>query len=200
MRVLGLVVAVWAGAAQADVNAVIRVADASFDRLPRVEIVDAITDCGAGEGVNEAVAYCTTRDVIYLTRAAAGEAEAPYLLAHVYGHAVQVKHGVADVALQTIRANRGREAALRRDVTRMVECIAGVILRNEPPVSLTALFSKEPFTESHWGRDPLTAGPKVTLGLEERAAWLARGQAAGHPSACNTESFPADLVVAAFRG
>lgn len=156
--------------------------------------------CGATATANKDVIYCTSIDLIFLTENAASRPDAPYLVAHAYGHAAQVKHGVADVALSTIRANRDQEAALRMDVERMVDCIAGVILARAglPATPLDSVYEKEPFTGRHWGRDPLRLGPMVTLGMQDRNAWLQKGHAAGHPSACDTVNFPADLVVAAF--
>ena len=138
---------------------------------------------------------------IFITYDAMESPAGPYLLAHALGHAVQVRHGVADVALSTIRANRDNETALRKDVTRMVECIAGVLIARAglPAPPLDQLFDLEPFTDSHWGRDPLRIGPQVTLGMAERNAWYQKGHAAGHPAACHTTLFSADLVVAAFR-
>lgn len=196
------VLMLWSSGATAQgINATIDAANASFDRMPTVTTVSTIGNtCGAGNGVNSQVVYCTTENTIFITNAAAAAPEGPYLLAHVYGHAVQVRHGVADVALRTITANRDREAELRMDVTRMVECIAGVILSGAAtPQDLNALFTSEPFTGSHWGRSPLVQGPRVRLMLAERNRWLQKGFAAGEPSVCHTASFPADLVVTAFR-
>ncbi len=182
-----------------DVDAVIAAAERSFDRMPTVARVDVIAGrCGADGEVNRFVAYCTSQNTIFLT---ATGPTAAYQLAHVYGHAVQVRHGVADVALRTIRANRDKEAALRMDVTRMVECIAGVILHRAGAgaMDLTQMFAQEPFTGSHWGRDPLARGPIVNLGLRERNRWLNKGLAAGDPAVCDTGEFPATLVQDAFR-
>lgn len=177
-------------------------ANQRFDRLPVLRIVDRIAGrCGADHDVNNTVAYCTSENVVYLTRAGAGRPEAAYLVAHVLGHATQVRHGVADVALRTIRANRDQEAALRADVTRQVECLAGYLYRNAglPPAELTDWFQTEPFADAHWGRNPLTVGPKVSIGLQERAAWFARGQG-GNLADCATDRFGAELLLAAVRG
>lgn len=201
MRRLAIFLAIWAGAATADpVDDVVAAATASFDRLPQVERVQAIgTRCGAGQGVNTDAVYCTTDNTIYVTGSSAATDAGPYLVAHLYGHAVQVQHGVADVALRTITANRDQEAALRRDVTRMVECIAGVILAQaDQPVNLDQVFEDDPFSGSHWGRSPLTRGPQVHLARAERNRWLQAGFDAAHPRACDTVAFPSDLVVDAF--
>ena len=188
-------------AAAQEVDAVVAAAGRAFDQMPQVIAVDQIAgQCGATPAVNQTAVYCTSENTIFVTAGVTGLSGA-YQVAHLYGHAVQVRHGVADVALRTIRGNRDEEAALRRDVTRMVECIAGVILKNGavPRPDLTVLFSTEPFTGSHWGRRPLDIGPQVTLGLLDRNRWLQRGFDAGHPQVCDTEAFPADLVVDAFR-
>ncbi len=195
---IGAILSASVAAAQ-DAQAVIDAANAAFDRMPVVEQVAVIEGrCGATAEVNKHVAYCTSENRIFLT---ATGPEAAYLLAHVYGHAVQVRHGVADVALRTIQRRRAEEATLRLDVTRMVECIAGVILHRAgvDQVDLTGMFATDPLSDSHWGRKPLSAGPRVTMTVAERNSWLQRGLAEGHPRVCGTVSFPADLVVAAFR-
>jgi hypothetical protein len=75
-------------------------AQAAFDRMPSVRRVDQIAGrCGADDSVNAVVAYCTTTNQILLARGAVASPQTPYMLAHVYGHAVQVQHGVADIAL-----------------------------------------------------------------------------------------------------
>ncbi len=190
-------------AALADpVDDLVAAAGASFDRMPPVQVVPEISGrCGADEHVNDAAAYCAAENKVYLARDARIRPEAAYLVAHVMGHAAQVRHGVADVALQTIRANRDQEGALRADVTRQVECVAGFLYQRAGlgPADLTDWFDQEPFTDSHWGRNPLTVGPKVSIGLAERAAWFARGQA-GDLNACATANFGADLLLAALKG
>jgi len=106
-------------------------------------------------------------------------------MAHVLGHAIQVRHGVADVALRAIRSRRSEEQALRGMVTRQVECVAGVLMATagEQPAMLRG-FGQEPFTGSHWGRDPLNQGPRVSIGLEARAEWYEIGYAARDFAAC----------------
>ena len=90
--------------------------------MPSVRVVDQITGmCGADEGVSSRAAYCTSANEILLI----DRPGAAYALAHVLGHAVQVRHGVADVALRTIRACRSEEVTLRGYVERQVDCIAG---------------------------------------------------------------------------
>jgi len=198
---LGMIV--LAGVAKADPVADVAAAvNATFDRMPVIQRVAQIEGrCGADEHVNDVVAYCAPQNRVFLVSDAIGRPEAAYMLAHVMGHAAQIQHGVADVALATIRANRDQEDVLRADVTRQVECVAGVFYTRAglPRADLTDWFSTEPFTGSHWGRDPLSVGPKVSIGLAERAAWFARGQG-GDLAACATQSFGAELLIAAFKG
>lgn len=199
---IALCLSLIAGSASADPLAAIGSAiTASFDRMPQVQIVAQIAGrCGADELVNDAVVYCATQNRVYMADAVTGRPEAAYLVAHIMGHAAQIQHGVADVALRTIRANPDQETALRRDVTRQVECLAGFFYSRAglPKADLTDWMDQEPFTGSHWGRDPLTIGPQVSLGLSERAAWFARGQA-GDLAACATEQFGADLLITALK-
>ncbi|HEV8033353.1 hypothetical protein [Yoonia sp.] len=176
-------------------------ARAAFDRMPVVQQVDQIAGlCGADESVNAVVAYCTTTNRILLARDAVTAPQTPYMVAHVYGHAVQVQHGVADFALRQIRQRRTEEAMLRGLVTRQVECIAGFLLaRAEVPLfDLQAAFAEEPFTDSHWGRDPLRVGPEVSIGMAARAEWLAIGQQ-GDLAACGPGEFTAELLLDALN-
>lgn len=179
------------------VDQVVQAAQEAFDGLPSVSWVDRIAgQCGADETVNPHAVYCTTNNRIYLTREGINRPETAYLLAHVFGHAVQVRHGVADFALGQIRQRRSEEAMLRGLVTRQVECIAGFILARAglPETDLNDLFAAEPMTDSHWGRDPLRMGPKVAIGLGARADWFARGQQ-GDLAACAPGEFTADLLL-----
>ncbi len=198
-----LVALLICGPATADpVQNVIAAAERSFDRLPDVQTVDQIAGlCGADAGVDPHAAYCTSQNMIFRAEAGQTAEQDLYYVAHLFGHAVQVRHGIADIALRTISANRDRETELRRDVERMVDCLAGVILSvaGQQEYDLAQEFTVEPFARPHWGRDPLSNGPWVEVGLQERATWLAKGLSGGHPGVCDTENFPADLAVAAFR-
>ena len=183
------------------VDLVAQTARAAFDRLPQVQLVDQISgNCGADETVNQTVAYSTTQNRIFFVRSAVDDPRAAYMLAHVFGHAVQVRHGVADFALAQIRQRRAEEDMLRGLVMRQAECIAGFIMARAglPKTDLKAFFIEEPFTGSHWGRDPLRIGPEVSIGLDTRAEWLDIGQQ-GDLSACGPGEFTADLLLEALN-
>lgn len=191
-----------AGPITADpVDDLVGAVNASFGQMPIVQRVDTIEGrCGVDDDVNDVVVYCTSQNRVFLERAAASRPEAAYLVGHVMGHAAQVQHGVADVALRTIRANRDQEQVLRADVTRQVECLAGFFYQRAglPEAALTDWMTDEPFTGSHWGRDPLRIGPQVSIGLAERSAWFERGQG-GDLAACATGSFGAELLMDASK-
>lgn len=184
-------------AAAQQVQSVVTAASSAFGQMPRVEVVDAIAgQCGAGPDVNPIAAYCTTRNVIFV--AGADGPRAAYFVAHAFGHAVQVQHGIADVALAQIRARRGEEAILRGLVERQVDCIAGFLIARAgiAPFELAELFDADPLAQPHWGRDPLRVGPFVDVPLRDRADWFARGQG-GDIAACAPGEFTADLLLEA---
>lgn len=198
--ILAMVTAAQAAAADPVVQ-VEAAAKAAFDALPHVRAVDQIAGrCGADETVNATAVYCTTSNEIFLVRGDTDALQSAYVVAHLYGHAVQVRHGVADFALKQIRQRRAEEAMLRGLVTRQVECIAGFIVARAglPETDLTVLFDGEPFTGSHWGRNPLHAGPEVSIGLAARAEWFARGQQ-DDLAACAPGEFTADLLLDALN-
>ncbi len=176
-------------------------AEALFRDLPEViRVKDARAQCGADKGVNKVVAYCTTKNVINLRDRFPEPISWAHHLAHVYGHAVQVRHGVADIALREIRARRDDESKLRGWVTRQVECIAGYIFSQTglEAVALEDLYAGEPLTDSHWGRNPLAVGPKVSIGLKARAEWFDIGLTQGL-GACAPGEFSSDLLIKALR-
>lgn len=198
--VMMLVIGGWPATAD-PVDDVALAASAAFDRMPVVRRVGRMMDiCGADESVNDIVAYCTTRNTIYITNTAAELPQAGYLVAHSFGHAVQVQHGVADAALAQIRARRDEEQMLRGLVARQVDCIAGFLMARagQPTSALTEWMDTEPFAGIHWGRDPLRVGPSVSIGLDERATWFARGQG-GDLSKCAAGEFGAGLLLAALN-
>ena len=123
-----IALSVFAQAAQADqVDAIATAAQDAFARMPDVIVVQQMAgNCGATAAVDDRVAYCTSRNAIFMTAAARTLPEVGYLLGHAYGHAVQVQHGVADFAWAQIRARRSEEAMLRGLVERQVDCIAEV--------------------------------------------------------------------------
>lgn len=178
-------------------------AKAAFAQMPQVRVVDQIAgECGADAAVNQQVAYCTTQNTIFINRDAAARPEAAYLVAHSYGHAVQVQHGVADVALREIRSRRDEEPKLRSYVASQVDCIAGFLLGRAglPDPRLDDWFAAEPFTGTHWGRKPLSVGPQVAIGLDQRQAWVQRGYKSQDLNACAAGEFGAELLLRAFRG
>lgn len=176
-------------------------AHALFRDMPKVVVVkDTREHCGADRSVSAIGAYCTTENLIYLTDTFPEPDFWAHHLAHLYGHAVQVRHGVADVALRQIRSRPQDEELLRGWVTRQVECIAGVILAQTDlgSDSLTNLYTDEPLTDSHWGRDPLAIGPKVSIGLDARAEWFEIGRTEGL-SSCAPGEVSSELLLKAQR-
>lgn len=167
-----------------------------FDKMPEVVRSDDISSvCGAARSANQDAVYCTSENRIYLRRDAQ---DLSYKLAHLFGHAVQVNHGVADIALREVRARRDEEASLRAMVTRQVECIAGFLHKK---ASVPPRFTEgvEPFTGSHWGRNPLRIGPQVSIGAQTRMEWLSRGYGTGDLAACASGEIGAELLLKAFR-
>jgi hypothetical protein len=203
-RMMRFVMALILSAEMAQADPVQDLADAAaaaFGKMPAVVRVDQVSGrCGADLSVNQSVAYCTTRNQIFVTQDAAALPEAAYLVAHAYGHAVQVQHGVADFALNQIRNRRGEEAKLRGLVARQVDCIAGFLVARAglPDARLADWFTDEPFDGAHWGRDPLRVGPVVSIGLAARDDWFQRGQG-GDLAVCAPGEFTSDLLVKALR-
>ena len=199
--VLGLVLA--GSMAHADAaDRVIAAAAASFDRMPTLVRVDQIAgNCGANARVNQSVAYCTTTNTIFLNRAVGGP-QAAYLVAHSLGHAVQVQHGVADIALREITRRRSEEPTLRGYVENQVDCIAGFLIAraglSQNPIF--AMFNADPFPGTHWGRNPLRVGPRVTIGTPARDTWLKRGYLAATLGDCAAGEFGAELLLRAYKG
>lgn len=182
-------------------NSVEKAAHALFPDLPFLELVARIEgECGADDSVNPQVAFCTTRNVILYRADSHYAPHEAYELAHVFGHAVQVRHGVADVALREIQRRRDEEDKLRGWVTRQVECIAGFVIASmdTPAFDIRTFYDHEPLTHSHWGRDPLSEGPKVSIGLEARAEWFDIGLQ-GDLSACAVGEFGSELLLKALR-
>ena len=187
--------------ADPDLDGLIASIHADFAGLPSVVAVGDISEvCGTGaEGLG---VYCPRERQIFMAQTAENPDQAAYTLAHLYGHAMQVRYGVADVALAAIRADRPREAELRSMVTRQVECLAGMMLARAGfrRPDLNTIFETEPMTGSHWGRNPVRNGPRVRIGMAARNAWLARGYDAGHPNACDVDEMPVEMITRQFRG
>ena len=187
-------------AAEAEI-AVAAAAERLFARMPSVVTVAQLPGtCGADARVHPVVAYCTSQNAVLLAEDADAGPERDYLLAHAFGHAVQVRHGVADVALQEITRRPSDETMLRGFVERQVDCIAGVILKAAglPVPDLVSIFPQDPLDRPHWGRNPLSRGPHLEVPVAERALWLERGYEQGI-AACAVGEFPADLLIAALR-
>ena len=181
---------------------VMAAAQASFDNMPRLVRVSQIAgECGADDHVNQNVAYCTSSNTIYLAASGDGP-QAAYFVAHSLGHAVQVKHGIADIALKEITRRRSEESVLRGYVASQVDCIAGFLVAKAglSQTPLFAMFDREPFTDTHWGRNPLRVGPQVAIGLEERDAWFRRGYLAETLADCAAGEFGAELLLRAYKG
>lgn len=178
-------------------------AQSLYARMPSLVIVNAIAgNCGATAAVNPRVAYCTSQNRIFVADGVINDPSVGYEIAHQFGHAIFVQHGLADVALGAIRANRPNEAFLRGQVSRQIDCIAGVIYARAGlgKASLKDWFPEEPFTGSHWGRDPLRDGPQASIGLAARDEWFLKGQNAAHPRVCEVPELPIDLLVNPFQG
>lgn len=202
-QILAGLLLIGQNAIAAPVDDVMQTARASFARMPYLRIVPTIAgSCGADNGVNRQVAYCTTENTVFLTEAASVTPQAAYLVAHVLGHAVQVQHGIAGIALREITQRRTEEQTLRGYVAAQVDCVAGFLYARAglPPAQLTDWFPQEPFTDTHWGRDPLRIGPQAAIGLAPRDAWFVRGQGAADLGACAAGEFGADLLLQAYRG
>lgn len=186
------------------IDAVVAAANRSFPRLPAVRLTTQIRAvCGGGDA-SDLARYCTSQNTIFVAHDLAprlGPEAAAYVVAHMFGHGIQVRHGVADVALRTIRAEPQNEPALRGMVTRQVECLAGVLLARAGAgrPDLAALFDGEPFTDSHWGHEPVSRGPRVSIGLAPRQDWLDRGYGENDIAACTVERISAEGLVAAER-
>lgn len=190
------------GSAQDATSQIEAAAKVSFSRMPDVQVVDQINGtCGADDKVTDHVVYCTSLNTIFVADAYVMRPELPYLLAHAFGHAVQVRHGVADIALRTIRARRSEEAMLRGLVDRQVDCIAGFLFQKAGygKASLTKWLSDDPFDAIHWGRNPLREGPVMPVPLSDRDRWFMIGQN-GSLVDCAVGEFGSALLVAAYLG
>jgi len=173
-----------------------------FDDMPKIKEVPFVEEhCGANRGANEDIFYCTNQKTIFIRAGFWEEPVAAYALAHMFGHAAQVEHGVATIAFGMIQADPQNEAVLRSMVPRQVECLAGFFFREAglPRTSLIDLFEEEPFTGSHWGRDPVSNGPRVSIGLELRNEWFELGQGLRTPLDCTVEDLSAEPLKRGLR-
>lgn len=187
-------------------RSVLHVANKHFSRMPQVQLTSRIENlCEGGVRASKQVRYCTSLNVIYiaadLSKKMPREAAA-YVLAHEFGHAVQVRHGIADVALAKIQSDRAREPELRAMVTKQVECIAGVLFGRAHPKSRavpSTWFSGEMFSDRHWGRVPLSSGPEVSIGAAARDQWFATGRKSRDFASCTVGEMSAGLILRAER-
>ena len=180
---------------------VVRAADRRFPRVPAVTLTSRIADlCGGDHDTSTFVRYCVRQNAIFVAAdldQRLPDAAAAYVVAHAYGHAIQVRYGLADRALAAIRADRSRERALRAMVTSQVECLAGLLVGAALPdlrQGLPDWFTAEPFTGSHWGGGALAQGPKVSIGLETRDRWFRTGLRAGAVQSCAVGEMGVDLL------
>ena len=185
-----------------DTRAINTAARTVFDEMPQIEEVPFVDEyCGAHRGANEDIVYCTNENRIYIRAGFWEDEAAPYALAHIFGHAAQVAHGVASIAFNMIQTNPTQEAALRSMVERQVDCLAGYFFRKAglPKTSLFDIFDREPFIGAHWGRDPVSNGPKVSIGLDARDEWFQIGQGLRTPLECNVDELSAEPLKRGLR-
>jgi len=184
----------------------VREAERTFARMPQVRLTSRIDDlCGGDADTNRLMRYCTDENAIYVAHDLPDRVpEAPaaaYLLAHLYGHAVQVRHGQASRALAAIRAAPEREAELRAQVAQQVDCIAGFLHVRATGYrgGFGGWFAGEPFTGTHWGRTPLAGNAQVGVGRAAREQWFRTGQQAADLSACAQPDLDAGPLLGALR-
>lgn len=185
---------------------VVREAEQTFSRMPQVRLTSAIAQlCGGDARSNMLMRYCTDQNAIFVTSdlpdRVAGPEAAAYMLAHLYGHAVQVRHGQAARALDAVGADPGREAALRAQLAAQADCIAGFLHARATGYrgGLAGWFTAEPFTDSHWGRTPLADSPQGGIGPGGRERWYRTGQQAEDLAACAQPDLDAGPLLAAMR-
>lgn len=184
---------------------IVKEANDAFPNLPAVSLTSNMgAICGGDAETSTEMRYCVTQNTIFVDWALADRrdtAQAAYMMAHMFGHAIQVRHGVADRALAAIRAEPAREAELRAMVTGQVECLAGVLVARAGGVrgGPADWFAEEPFTGSHWGAAPLSRGPQVRIGLALRDKWFRVGAASRDVAECAVGEMGADLLVRAQR-
>lgn len=184
---------------------IVKVANDAFPNLPSVALTSNISAiCGGDAATSREMRYCVTQNTIFVDWALADRrdaAQAAYMMGHMFGHAIQVRHGVADRALAAIRAEPAREGDLRAMVTSQVECLAGVLVARAGGQRGSPLdwFETAPFTGSHWGAAPLSRGPQVRIGLALRDKWFRVGAASQDVADCAVGEMGADLLVRAER-
>ncbi|MEO0343088.1 MAG: hypothetical protein AAF198_06590 [Pseudomonadota bacterium] len=180
-----------------DVRKVDKAARSLFTEMPQIEEVsDIAAHCGARKPANQSIVYCTRNNTVYIAAMFWDAPQAPYALAHMFGHAAQVRHGIADLALSQIRQRPDEEKQLRGLVERQVHCLAGVYYAKAglKRTGLLSLYDREPFTEPHWGRGPISAGPAVSIGMEAANEWFQNGQRFKDPLKCSVGELSAERL------
>ncbi len=178
-------------------------ANRDFKNLPQVRLsIDVTAICSGDDQTNRLMRYCTSQNTIFVSSFLNGRVEsrdaAGYMIAHMLGHGVQVRNGVADKALAMIRADPDNVAELRGMVERQVECIAGVIYARagyDPAMRLRDINGgQEVFADKHWGRNPLTAAQIVRIGPEASERWFETGRDAGDYSVCSVGKITYEML------
>ena len=184
----------------------VRMAERTFSRMPQVRLTSRIADlCGGDADTNKAMRYCSDQNVIYVAADLPDRVQGPeaagYLLAHLYGHAVHVRHGQATRVSEALRAAPDRESELRIQVAAQVECIAGFLHVRATAYQggFNGWFAGEPFTGTHWGSTPLAATPQVSIGRASRERWFRIGQQADDLSACAQPDLDTQYLTRALR-
>jgi predicted metalloprotease len=166
------------------------------------------TQCGFGQAAMGPF-YCPNDQTVYLDLSfwqqleqlggSGAEFARAYVIAHEFGHHVQVLTGTSQQVQQAQRNARGQGEANRYSVALelQADCYAGVWAANAAAVSngevaMTAGDVEAGLkTASAIGDDRLTQGrvspDNFTHGTsQERAAWLRRGYESGDPAVCDT--------------
>lgn len=181
---------------------VVQLANRTFTRMPQVQLTSRLVDlCGGGPEASLYTRYCTDLNTIYfsadLSEKLSGQAIS-YLIAHQYARAVQVRHGIADIALSRIKAEPANEAALRVQVSAQAACVAGVLLGRAKIEGISAsVLADDPFGKPHWGHSPISNTALSPITTAERDRWFATGHRAKDFAVCATKDFDARLILRA---
>lgn len=161
---------------------VVERAQQGFRRMPQVRLTSALADiCGADADTQTGAIFCTSLNAIYVDADLArdlGPGAAAYFVAHLFGHALQLRHGTPPKA--------GDDEALAR-AEAQADCIAGHLLAasGAARVRLADWFDDDPLEDVHWGADPLAGAMSVSLTLAARDAAFRAGEDAEGIAACS---------------